>query len=143
MTAGMPDMAALLAQAQQMQEQILAAQASLANVHVQGTSGGGLVTATVTANGEIIGLEISPQAVDPEDTETLADLVLAAFRDAHRVAAEVTAQTMGPFAAGMGLGGDIMDDLGLGAFFADEGGFGGGGGDVGGNGSAFGLSPGR
>jgi hypothetical protein len=137
MTAGMPDMAAL--QAQQMQEQILAAQASLANVHVQGTAGGGLVTATVTAAGEIIGLEISPEAVDPTDTETLADLVLAAFRDAHRVAAEVTAQTMGPFAAGMGLGGDIMDDLGLGDFF----GGGGGAGELGGNGSAFGLPPGR
>ncbi|HEY2832439.1 MAG TPA: YbaB/EbfC family nucleoid-associated protein [Sporichthyaceae bacterium] len=138
MTAGMPDMAALLAQAQQMQEQILAAQASLANVHVQGTAGGGLVTATVTAAGELIGLEISPQAVDPEDTETLADLVLAAFRDAHRAAAEVTAQTMGPFAAGMGLDGGIMADLGLGDFFggADPG-------EVGGNGGAFGLPPGR
>src|SRR4051794_9457178 len=120
MTAGMPDMAALLAQAQQMQEQILAAQASLANVHVQGTAGGGLGAATVTAAGELIGLEISPQAVDPEDTETLADLILAAVRDAHRVAAEVTAQTMGPFAAGMGLGEGIMADLGLGAFTSDE-----------------------
>ena len=137
MTAGMPDMAALLAQAQQMQEQILAAQAQLANVHVQGSAGGGLVTATVTANGELIGLEISPQAVDPEDTETLADLVLAAFRDAQRAAAEVTAQTMGPFAAGMGLGGDIMADLGLGDFFS------GGSGEVGGSGGAFGLPPGR
>jgi DNA-binding YbaB/EbfC family protein len=134
MTAGMPDMAALLAQAQQMQEQILAAQASLANVHVQGTAGGGLVTATVAATGEIIGLEISPEAVDPADTETLADLVLAAFRDAHRAAAEVTAQTMGPFAAGMGLGGDIMADLGLGNFQV---------GDGGGSGAAFGLPPGR
>jgi DNA-binding YbaB/EbfC family protein len=137
MTAGMPDMAALLAQAQHMQEQILAAQASLANVHVRGTAGGGLVAATVTAAGELIGLEISPQAVDPDDTETLADLVLAAVRDANRAAAEVTAQTMGPFAAGMGLDGGIMNDLGLGDFF------GGGGGEVGGNGGAFGLPPGR
>jgi DNA-binding YbaB/EbfC family protein len=134
MTAGMPDMAALLAQAQQMQEQILAAQASLANVHVQGSAGGGLVTATVTATGELIGLEISPQAVDPEDTETLADLVLAAVRDAHRAAAEVTAQTMGPFAAGMGLGGDIMADLGLGDFSL---------GDGGSSGTGLGLPPGR
>jgi nucleoid-associated protein EbfC len=140
MTAGMPDMAALLAQAQQMQEQILAAQASLANVQVQGSAGGGLVTATVTATGELIGLEISKQAVDPEDTETLADLVLAAVRDAHRAAAEVTAQTMGPFAAGMGLGGDIMADLGLGGFSLDEGGP---RGEGGGHGGAFGLPPGR
>jgi DNA-binding YbaB/EbfC family protein len=117
-----------------MQEQILAAQASLANVHVQGSAGGGLVTATVTATGELIGLEISPQAVDPEDTETLADLVLAAVRDAHRAAAEVTAQTMGPFAAGMGLGGDIMADLGLGDFSL---------GDGGSSGTGLGLPPGR
>src|SRR5882757_5427391 len=140
MTAGMPDMAALLAQAQQMQEQILAAQASLANVHVQGTAGGGLVTATVTAAGELIGLEISPQAVDPEATETLADLILAAFRDAHRVAAEVTAQTMGPFAAGMGLGDGIMADLGLSAYSIDGVGM---VGEVEGGGGAFGLPPGR
>jgi DNA-binding protein YbaB len=108
-------------------------------VHVQGSAGGGLVTATVTATGELIGLEISPQAVDPEDTETLADLVLAAVRDAHRAAAEVTAQTMGPFAAGMGLGGDIMADLGLGAFSSNEGGQVGDGG----SGTAFGLPPAR
>lgn len=115
-SGGMPDMATLLAQAQQLQEQVLAAQAELAKVQVTGTAGNGAVTATVTATNELIGLEISPEVVDPADTETLADLVVAAIRDANRAAAEVTAQTMGPFAAGMGLGGDIMNDLGLGAF---------------------------
>jgi len=113
---GMPDMATLLAQAQQMQEQILAAQAELGRVQVQGSAGGGLVTATVTANGELVALDISPEAVDPTETEMLADLVVAAVRDAHRAAAEVTAQTMGPFAAGMGLGEGIMADLGLGEY---------------------------
>jgi DNA-binding YbaB/EbfC family protein len=112
----MPDMATLLAQAQQLQEQVLAAQAELAKVQVTGTAGNGAVTATVTATNELIGLEISPEVVDPADTETLADLIVAAIRDAARSAAAVTAQTMGPFAAGMGLGGDIMTDLGLGAF---------------------------
>jgi DNA-binding YbaB/EbfC family protein len=126
----MPDMATLLAQAQQLQEQVLAAQAELAKVQVTGSAGNGAVTATVTATNELIGLEISPDVVDPADTETLADLIVAAIRDANRAAAEVTAQTMGPFAAGMGLGGDIMADLGLGDF-------------MGGGGSDLGLPPGR
>ncbi len=106
MTAGgMPDMAALLAQAQQMQEQILGVQARLAATEVTGSAGGGLVTATITGGGELIGLEISPKAVDPHDTETLADLVVAAVRDANRASAELQAQAMGPFAAAMGMGG--------------------------------------
>lgn len=115
-SGGMPDMATLLAQAQQLQEQVLAAQAELAKVQVSGTAGNGAVTATVSATNELIGLEISPDVIDPSDPETLADLVVAAIRDANRAAAEVTAATMGPFAAGMGLGGDIMNDLGLGGF---------------------------
>jgi DNA-binding YbaB/EbfC family protein len=111
----MPDMAALLAAAAQMQEQILAAQDELACVQVRGSAGGGLVSATVTATGELVGLEISPTALDPEDTEMLADLVLAAVRDANRAAAAVTAATMGPFTTGMdGFGAGIMADLGLG-----------------------------
>ncbi len=114
MTAGMPDMAALLAQAAQMQEAILSARDQLANTHVHGTAGGGLVTATVTAIGELVGLEIAPEAVDPADTETLADLVVAAVRDANRAAARLEAQAMGPFTAGAGdFGAGIMADLGL------------------------------
>lgn len=134
-SGGMPDMATLLAQAQQLQEQVLAAQAELAKVAVHGSAGNGAVTATVTATGELIGLDISPAVVDPADVETLADLVIAAIRDANRAAGEVTAATMGPFAAGMGLGGDIMQDLGLGAFSIEQ--------SMGGDGSAFGLPPGR
>lgn len=114
MTAGMPDMAALLAQAAMMQEQILAARDQLANTHVRGTAGGGLVAATVTAIGELVGLDIAPEAVDPTDTETLADLIVAAVRDANRAAAHLEAQAMGPFTVGAGdFGAGIMADLGL------------------------------
>lgn len=109
----MPDMAALLAQAQQMQEQILGVQARLAATQVQGSAGGGLVTATVTGGGALVALEISPKAVDPEDTETLADLVIAAVRDANRASAELQNQAMGPFAAAMGGMGGIASDLGF------------------------------
>ena len=76
------DMNALLAQAQQMQ----AAQEDQANRKFEGSSGGGLVTATVSGLGDLLHLEISPEAWDPEDPETLAALVIAAFRAAKEEA---------------------------------------------------------
>ncbi|MDO5287879.1 MAG: YbaB/EbfC family nucleoid-associated protein [Actinomycetia bacterium] len=72
----------LMAQAQAMQSQLSQAQEKLESSEVTGTSGGGLVTATVKGTGELVGLVIKPEACDPEDTETLADLVVAAVRDA-------------------------------------------------------------
>jgi nucleoid-associated protein EbfC len=103
---GLPDLSGLLAQAQQMQQQLLAAQDELARSEVTGTAGGGLVTATVTGAGEVVGLTIEPSAIDPADPESLADLVLAAIRDASRSAAELQEQAMGPLAGGLGgLGG--------------------------------------
>src|SRR4051794_41941354 len=77
------DMSGFLAQAQAMQQQLVQAQQELAETEVTGSAGGDLVTATVTGAGELVGLVIKPEAVDPEDTETLADLVLAAVRDAN------------------------------------------------------------
>jgi nucleoid-associated protein EbfC len=94
--------AGLMAQAQQMQQQLLEAQDQLARAVVTGTSGGGLVTATVTGAGELTGLVIDPTAIDPGDPEGLADLVLAAVRDANRAAAELQQQAMGPLAGGLG-----------------------------------------
>jgi DNA-binding YbaB/EbfC family protein len=102
---GSPDMAQLLQQAQQMQQQLVAAQEELAETEVTGSAGGNLVTATVTGTGELTALTIAPAAVDPEDIETLQDLVVAAVRDAKRAADELAAQRMGPLAGGMGLPG--------------------------------------
>lgn len=76
------DMSGLLAQAQQMQAQLQQAQDELASTSFTGTAGGGLVEATMLGTGELTGLVIKPEACDPEDTESLADLVLAAVRDA-------------------------------------------------------------
>jgi hypothetical protein len=95
----------LMKQAQKMQQQLEAAQAELAAAEVTGTAGGGLVTATVTGSGELTGLTIDPSAVDPEDVETLQDLVVAAVRDANRAAAELAAEKMGPVTGDGGLGG--------------------------------------
>ena len=96
------DMSGLLAQAQAMQQQLFAAQQELAETQVTGTSGGDLVTATITGAGELIGLVIKPEAVDPEDTETLADLVLAAVRDATTKSQALAAAKLGPLAGGVG-----------------------------------------
>jgi DNA-binding YbaB/EbfC family protein len=94
--------AGLMAQAQQMQQQLLAAQEKLARTEVTGTAGGGLVTATITGAGELTGLVIDPTAIDPGDPEGLADLVVAAVRDANRAAADLQQHAMGPLAGGLG-----------------------------------------
>ena len=107
-SGGSPNMQELLQQAQQMQQQLADAQDALARTQVTGTAGGGLVTATLTGAGELIALSIDPQAVDPDDTETLADLVVAAVRDAHHAAGELQERTMSPLAEGLGgLGGGL------------------------------------
>ena len=103
------DMQQLFAAAQQMQEQLVNAQAALADAEVTGTAGGGLVTATVNGQGELMDLSIEAAAVDTDDAEetarTIADLVLAAVRDAYRSAEDLQQQQMGPFAAAMQGGG--------------------------------------
>ena len=103
------DMQQLFAAAQQMQEQLMNAQQALADAEVTGTAGGGLVTATVNGQGELLDLSISAAAVDADDAEetarTIADLVLAAVRDAYRSAEDLQQQQMGPFAAAMQGGG--------------------------------------
>jgi DNA-binding YbaB/EbfC family protein len=101
------DMSGLLAQAQAMQEQFLNAQQELAEMEVEGSAGGDLVIATVTGAGELLGLEIKPEAVDPSDTETLADLIVAAVRDATNKAQAVAASKLGPLAGGLGMGGGL------------------------------------
>ena len=87
-----------------MQQQLVAAQEQLAQEEVTGTAGGSLVKATMTGSGELTGLTIDPSAVDPDDLETLQDLVVAAVRDAKRAADELTASRMGPLAGGLGGG---------------------------------------
>jgi DNA-binding YbaB/EbfC family protein len=97
-------MQAILAQAQKMQEQLLNAQQELADAEVDGSAGGGLVTATVSGAGELKSLRIDPKVVDPEDTETLADLIVAAVRDASTQAQKLAENKMGPLAGGLGSG---------------------------------------
>ncbi len=99
---GPPNMQQLMKQAQKMQQQMLAAQEELANAQVEGSAGGGMVKATVNGAGDLQSLTIDPSIVDPEDVETLTDLVVAAVRDASRAAQELAAEKMGPLAQGLG-----------------------------------------
>jgi DNA-binding YbaB/EbfC family protein len=101
---GQPNMQKLMLQAQRMQQKLAAAQAELAKAEVTGTSGGGLVTVTASGSGEIRSVSIDPKAVDPDDIETLEDLVLAAITNANEEVRKLTEQKMGPLSAGLGGG---------------------------------------
>lgn len=105
MRGDQPDMNQLLQQAQQMQQQMLAMQQELASAQVTGQAGGGLVTATVSGSGDLLGIAIDPAAIDPAEPETLADLVVAAVRAAQENARSLTESRLGPLAGGLpGLG---------------------------------------
>lgn len=99
---GQPNMQQMLKQAQKMQQQLAVAQAELAEAELTGTAGGGLVTVTITGAGEITAIKIDPKAVDPEDIETLEDLVLAAVHNASEAVRKLTEEKMGPVTGGMG-----------------------------------------
>jgi DNA-binding YbaB/EbfC family protein len=92
----------LMKQAQKMQRDLLAAQEEIAAKTVEGSAGGGLVTATMTGAGELTAVTIDAKVVDPEDVETLQDLIVAAVHAAKHEADALAAQTMGPLAGGMG-----------------------------------------
>jgi DNA-binding YbaB/EbfC family protein len=99
---GQPNLQQLMKQAQKMQQQLAEAQAELAEAEVTGTSGGGLVTVTISGAGEVKSVKIDPKAVDPDDVETLEDLVLAAVHNANDGVRKLTEQKMGPVTGGMG-----------------------------------------
>ncbi|ANE02981.1 YbaB/EbfC family nucleoid-associated protein [Corynebacterium crudilactis] len=97
-----PDMSQILAQAQQMQAQLQEAQQEILATTVVGNAGNGLVTITMAGNGEVSAVTVDPKVVDPEDVETLQDLLLGAFKDAHTKVANVAEEKMGPLSQGMG-----------------------------------------
>ena len=95
-------MSALLAQAQQMQQKLLEAQQQLANSEVHGQAGGGLVEVVVKGSGEVVAVKIDPQVVDPEDIETLQDLLVGAMADASKQVTRMAQEQLGSLAGGMG-----------------------------------------
>ena len=83
------DLNKLMQQAQQMQEQMQKAQDEMANEIVEGTAGGGAVTVKATGTGKITEIKIQKEAIDPDDPETLEDLVLAAVNSALQSAEDL------------------------------------------------------
>jgi len=104
----MKDLNSLMKQAQAMQEKLAEAQARLAELTVQGTSGGGMVTVTLKGSGELSGVEMDDSLLVSGEGEVLSDLIVAAHADAKRkldaAQAEMMREAAGPL-AGMGLPG--------------------------------------
>ena len=92
----------MLAEAQRMQDQL---QRDLTELRISATAGGGVVTATVNGQKELMELTIDPDAVDPADVEMLQDLVVAAVNEATRRVDEEVQQKVGGLMGGMGLPG--------------------------------------
>jgi DNA-binding YbaB/EbfC family protein len=105
------DMNKLMQQVGQMQEQMQKVQEELANETVDATAGGGMVTVTANGAGEIKQIKIDPKAIDPDDPEMLADMVLAAVNEAIRSARSLQEAKLGGVAGGA-LGGLGLPGLG-------------------------------
>ena len=101
------DMDKLLQQVGEMQEQMQQAQDELAHEVVESSAGGGMVTVTANGAGEITQIKIDPKAIDPDDPELLADMVLAAVNEAIRSARSLQESKLG------GLAGGALGGLGL------------------------------
>ena len=101
------DMNKLMQQMGQMQEQMQKAQEDLANEIVEATAGGGMVKVTANGAGEIKEIKIDPKAIDPDDPELLADMILAAVNEAIRSAHSLAESKLG------GLAGGALGGLGL------------------------------
>jgi len=108
---GMPNMQQMMQQVQQMQHDMQEAQEQLAHETVSASAGGGMVTAQVTGDLRLTSVTIDPEAVDPEDVDMLADMVMAAVNEALRAAQELAASRMGGATEGLDLGG--LGGLGL------------------------------
>ena len=98
-------MNALLKQAQQMQAEMAKVQEELRGETVEASAGGGMVKVTMSGDLQIRAIEISPEAIDPEEAELLQDMVTAAVSEALRSAQELASSRLGGVAGGGGLPG--------------------------------------
>jgi DNA-binding YbaB/EbfC family protein len=99
------DMNKMLQQVQEMQAQMTRAQEELASETVEASAGGGMVTVKATGALEITEIKIAPEAIDPDDPELLADMVLAAVNEALRSAQSLAESKLGSAMGGLkGLG---------------------------------------
>ena len=97
--------AAMMKQAQKMQQEMIRMQQEQEAKTFTSAAGGGMVKATVNGKHQLVGLEINPEAVDPDDVEMLQDMILAAVNEAMRTADAEAANNMSRLTGGMNLGG--------------------------------------
>ena len=105
---GMPggmNQAAMIKQAQKMQQEMLRMQEEMETKTFSASAGGGMVKATVNGKHELLELEIDPQAIDPDDAEMLQDTIIAAVNEAMRAADTDSANNMSRLTGGLNLGG--------------------------------------
>ena len=105
---GMPGgmhQAAMMKQAQKMQQEMIRMQQEQESKTFTAKAGGGMVEATVNGKHEMVDLKINPEAVDPDDVEMLQDMVIAAVNEAMRTADNDAAQNMSRLTGGLNLGG--------------------------------------
>ena len=105
MPGGGMNQAAMIKQAQKMQQEMLRMQEEMENKSYQASAGGGMVTASVNGKHEVVALEINPEAVDPDDVDMLQDMVIAAVNEAMRSADSDAASNMSKMTGGLNLGG--------------------------------------
>ena len=101
-TAGPANMQGMLKQAQKMQEQVAQVQAELEAKEYEIKAGGGVVTVKINGKKEILSLDIAPEIVDPDDIETLSDVIVAAVNEAIKTVETDAANEMGKITGGMG-----------------------------------------
>lgn len=92
----------MMKQAQQMQDRL---QKQMAELRVEATAGGGMVTVTVNGSKQLVSMKIDPEVVSKDDVDMLQDLIVAAVNDANRKADEQMAQSMGGMMGGLKLPG--------------------------------------
>ena len=105
---GMPggmNQAAMMKQAQKMQQEMLKMQQEMENKIYTAAAGGGMVKASVNGKHAVVAMEINPEAVDPDDVEMLQDMIIAAVNEAMRTADADAANNMSRLTGGMNLGG--------------------------------------
>ncbi len=92
-------------QLQQMQNKLMKAQEELGTLNVEGTAGGSAVRVVMNGHRELQSIAIAPEAVDPNDVETLQDMLVAAFNDASKKAQELSEQKLGGLTSGLNIPG--------------------------------------
>ncbi|MBA4549967.1 YbaB/EbfC family nucleoid-associated protein [Thermoactinomyces intermedius] len=101
----MRNMNQMLKQVKKMQQEMAKAQQELEKKEVEGTAGGGVVKVRMNGHKQLLGIEISPEVVDPDDVEMLQDLITAAINEAMKQAEELVAKDLGKFTGGLNIPG--------------------------------------